>query len=285
MKIIRRINNNAAICEDNKGHQLVALGRGIGFGTLPRDVSLSAIEHTFYDIDPKYLSLIEELDSDVFSFAAQLVEIARTQVSHKLSPNLPITLADHIAFAIKRAQEHMTIRMPLAYEVEQSYPVEYKLGLAALHGIFKTFGIRLPKSEAVGIALSIINSSINTSNVSMRRKYQHDQFINLTTKIIEKQFNIKISKDSFDYARFITHINYLLNRIEKEESLGIQNFELYQTLLTQYPKATNCAQNISQLVKQNYDKKLTQEEIAYLTLHISRLSIRAGIIENSSDIQ
>lgn len=35
MRAIQRINHNAAICEDGAGRQLIALGRGIGFGDMP----------------------------------------------------------------------------------------------------------------------------------------------------------------------------------------------------------------------------------------------------------
>lgn len=128
VRAIRRINNNAAICEDGKGHQLVALGRGIGFGQLPREVPLADVRRTFYGIDPKYLPLIEELDPEVLEFAAQLAEVARTSISSELSPNLPITLADHIEFAIKRTREHMVVQTPLAYDVEQNFLIQYKLG-------------------------------------------------------------------------------------------------------------------------------------------------------------
>ena len=40
MRAIQRINHNAAICEDGAGRQLIALGRGIGFGDMPHEVDL-----------------------------------------------------------------------------------------------------------------------------------------------------------------------------------------------------------------------------------------------------
>ena len=38
MKIIRKINNNAAVAQDRKGRELVGLGRGVGCGTLRYEV-------------------------------------------------------------------------------------------------------------------------------------------------------------------------------------------------------------------------------------------------------
>lgn len=60
MRAVRKINNNAAVYADGKGRELVALGRGIGFGQLPREVALADITRTFYRVDAKYLDLTQE---------------------------------------------------------------------------------------------------------------------------------------------------------------------------------------------------------------------------------
>ena len=82
MRVIKSINNNAAICVDGKGRELIALGNGIGFGTVPREVPLSDIKRTFYGVDPKYLGLVSELPEDVLEFAAQLADLARSGLSY-----------------------------------------------------------------------------------------------------------------------------------------------------------------------------------------------------------
>lgn len=105
MRVIKSIHNNAAIYTDGKGYELIALG--IGFGTIPREIPFSDIEHTFYGIDPKSLGLVSELSEDVLKFAAQFADLACT-----ISPNLPVTLANHIAFAIKRTCGHMVVEIP-----------------------------------------------------------------------------------------------------------------------------------------------------------------------------
>jgi beta-glucoside operon transcriptional antiterminator len=110
MCVIKSINNNAAICADGKEHELIALG--IGFGTIPREIPFSDIKRMFYGIDPKSLGLVSELSEDVLEFAAQLADLACTSLSYELSPNLPVTLADYIAFAIKRTRGHMVVEIP-----------------------------------------------------------------------------------------------------------------------------------------------------------------------------
>ena len=70
MRVIKSINHNAAIGVDSLGREVVVLGSGVGFGTIPREVPLSEISRTFVGIEPKYLGLIEELPQEHLEFAA-----------------------------------------------------------------------------------------------------------------------------------------------------------------------------------------------------------------------
>ena len=55
MKLLRKINNNAAVAQDNRGREMVVLGRGVGFHSMPYELpDLSVVYRTFYDEDPQY---------------------------------------------------------------------------------------------------------------------------------------------------------------------------------------------------------------------------------------
>lgn len=271
MKAIKRINHNAAICEDGAGRQLIALGRGIGFGEYPHEVPLESIQRTFYGVDPKYLAFIDEVDPAVLEFAAQFADIVTQQVSYELSANLPITLADHFQFAIKRAQEHIMVPMPLACEVEQSHPVEYKLGELAVRGLMKTFNVRMPRDEAVGVALSISNSKVAPSVRETEATRREVLVLERAAALIEEHMDARVNRDSFSYARFTTHIRYLLKRMAAGESLATENADLFDVLAQQYPEATVCAEAIGALIERAYGMPLSREELVYLIMHINRI--------------
>ncbi|WP_130812558.1 PRD domain-containing protein [Olsenella sp. Marseille-P4559] len=271
MRVIKSINNNAAICEDGKGRELIALGTGIGFGAVPREVSLSDITRTFYGVDPKYLGLVSELPEDVLEFAAQLADLARTSLSYELSPNLPVTLADHISFAIKRAREHMIVEMPLAFDVQQSYPAEYRLGEMAVHGIERTFDVRPPRTEAVGIALSIVNSAISASARDTRRQKTTECLIEGSTKIVEQRLHVSVGRDSFDYARFATHMRYLIGRLLSGERISSGAAILLPELEERYPEIAATGNAVANFLEKSLDKRLDEEERVYLILHVNRV--------------
>ena len=43
MKAVKRLNNNVVVCTDRKGRELIAIGKGIGFGEMPKDISINDI--------------------------------------------------------------------------------------------------------------------------------------------------------------------------------------------------------------------------------------------------
>lgn len=271
MRVVKRINNNAAICEDAAGRQLIALGRGIGFGDLPREVSLADVQRTFYDIDDKYLALIDEVDPTVLEFAAQLADIATQQLSYDLSPNLPITLADHTQFALKRAREHLILPMPLSFDIEQQHPLEYRLGEIAVRGIRKTFDVRLPANEATGFALSLLNAAVTPSQRQNAASKAEDELLERFTHLIEERFNITVDRRSFAFSRFATHIRYLLKRVEDDRPIDSGNAGLFGPLSEQYPEIAACATEMGYMIEEAFERTVSEEELVYLIMHINRI--------------
>lgn len=278
VQAIRRINNNAAICTDGKGNELVAIGKGVGFGELPRELALADITRTFYSVDEKYLGLIGEMPEDVLEYASRLADLCRATLSYGLSPNLPITLADHIQFMIERARKHMVVQIPLSYEVRQAHPAEYRLGELAVKSIRKSFGVRIDRHEAAGIALSIYNSAMGLSERAIRRKEDAAFLLEGITRIVEDEMGISVDRDSFDFARFATHVQYLIDRVLRGDPIDTSNSELYDEIASGYPKALVCADRASELIESRLRAAaLAKEEKLYLMLHINRISERIAV--------
>ena len=231
MRVVKRINHNAALLVNDKGTELVALGKGIGFPDGPDEVSLAQIERTFYNVDARYLPLLNEIDPKVMEFSAQIADIARANISRELSANLPFTLADHISFAIKRCREHMYVQMPLSCDVQQQYPIEFKIATFAHAGIEREFGVSMPRGERAGIALCIVNSVMASSSKAKSNDVRREErLIEKLVTIIEKDLDIVVDRDAFDYARYDTHVRYLLERVRTGEPLNTDNASLYQPL-------------------------------------------------------
>lgn len=276
MRAIKSINHNAAVCLDSAGHEVVVLGKGVGFGEVPHEVPVTSVSRTFYDIDPQYLGLIEELPVEHLEFAAQCADVIRQQVSYELSPNLPLTLADHISFMLKRARKHLIVSMPLAYDVRQSYPLELQLGELCVRGAQRTFGVTLPMNEATGVALSIVNSALSASATRGTSDARAERMTNRVTRLVERELGVAIERESFDYARFAAHLRYLIDRMVSGEPITTSNAPLYEEVAHAYPAVASCADRVAQYLARALGADVSDEERLYLMLHINRVADRSG---------
>lgn len=106
MKIVKRINTNAAIAITGNKKEIVILGKGVGFPKVPYELTdISVIERTFYDIDPIYINVLANLSNDIVIVCTKIYELAKLKLECELNTNFPIILADHIQFAIERIRK------------------------------------------------------------------------------------------------------------------------------------------------------------------------------------
>lgn len=52
VQVVKKLNNNFVLCEDEEGVTFIAYGKGIGFPKTPYELTdLSLIDRRFYDVD------------------------------------------------------------------------------------------------------------------------------------------------------------------------------------------------------------------------------------------
>ena len=219
-----------------------------------------------------YVELAASLPEDMVLLAADIVEIARCELDCDLNPNLPITLADHLSFAIERFQTGMEVQSPLAYDIAHFYPAEVELGRQALEIIRQRKGISLPESEATSIALHLINGEME--NNDMHATLTTTKVIRDVTNIIEDTLGISLDTSGFNYSRFVMHIRYLLQRMEQgtQENNGMSS--AMRQLIVQYPDIYRCTMKMVNYFSRNFQWECSEDEKLYLFMHINRLKER-----------
>lgn len=272
MRILRKLNNNAIVCTDSKGREIVAMGKGIGYGDIGREVSLAEIDRSFYDVDLDGQNVMRDLSAEVVLFAAKILDIAENELPYQLTPNAVLLLADHIAFAMERQRKQIHVRMPLAYDVQQTYPVEYKIGKYAVDRVRKEFKIGLPNEEAAGIAMNLINSRYTAAKNDDSEEF--DGMLEEITEIVEGHFRIIVDRDSFNYSRYATHLQYLFKRIHEKKTIDSENLRLYKNLGEEFPDISECVESIAVHIREVWGCELSEEEKLYLILHINRICVK-----------
>lgn len=277
MRAIRGINNNVAVCIDCAGKECVAMGKGIGFGAMPREIPLSSVTHTYYSVDVRELDGIKDIPQDVLLFAAREADRIREQLSYALSPNMAFLLADHIAFAIKRAREHVQACMPLTYDVQHNYPEEYRVGKQLVRRIRKEFLVDLGDDEAAGIAMNLVNARLDSvSKQDAARSLADEEMLEEITEIVEDEFGVSVDRSSFAFSRYATHLHYLFARIHRGEVLRAGGISSYKDLFEHFPEGISCVERIVRHIEASWKVSLDDDEKLYLVLHVSRICIKGG---------
>lgn len=272
MIVVKNINNNVALCLDSKGQEVVVFGKGVGFLKPPSEVPLSKIQRTFYDLNRKFLPLLDDIPLDVIDFTAQQVAQIRGQLPYETNANLIMTLADHLAFAMTRAKKGIYTPMPSIYEMEQNYPVEVGIGRQIIKAMEETFHVKLPKSEVQGVAMHFINASLGSpSSGQLTAEEEYETILERMTQIVEYALQVTIRRDTFNYARFATHVQYLLKRVQEESSIDSDNLQVYASIRDEYKDVSACVDQIHEYLQRNWSIDLSEEEKLYLIMHINRV--------------
>lgn len=276
MIVTKKINNNVAACIDGNGRELVAFGKGIGFPQMPYELTdLRKIDRTFYDIGHQFLPLLNDIPENILIFTARMMDDILPELPYETSPNIVLTLADHIAFAIERSKKGVVLQMPSAYQLEHTYPQEIKIGRQFVQAIRQELCPMLPKNETQGIAMHFINArnglvdpQLPSTNLPQDRI---DELVEVSTQMIEEELNITVHRGTFNYVRFATHVEYLLQRLFEEQHIDSDNLQMYRSIREEYPEISACVDRISKYFLKELGATLTEEERLYLILHVNRV--------------
>lgn len=273
MKIDKVINNNIVSVLEPSGEEIIVMGRGLGFQGRPgKEIREDKIEKIFR-LDSQteveqFKTLLQNLPLEHIQVSNEIISYAKSVLKKRLNKNIYITLTDHINFAIDRMKQNMIFANPLLREVRSFYREEYLIGEYAIALIKKKLGVEMPVDEAASVALHIVNAEYNT---------KMSDAINITTLIqyvldlVKERFSITYDEESLNYERFITHLRFLSQRIYSNELLENGSTELSALVSAMYPQEYAVSQEIRDYIKENYHHEVTDDETAYLTIHIKRV--------------
>lgn len=273
MKIEKVINNNVVSTYDEEGREIIVMGRGVGFKAKEgSSIDEKKIEKIFRleskNTTERFKELLADLPMEHVQVSAEIISYAKEVLGRPLNPNVYVTLTDHINFALERLKKNMMFSNPLIREVRSFYHEEYLIGEYAIAMIEKQLGAKLPVDEAASIALHIVNAEYNAP---MGDTIKITTLIQQVTELVKEYFRIQIDERSLSCERFVTHLRFLAQRVLAGEHLKLDNLEFQEVIDRLYPKEYECSQKIRELIQSQYGHTVTEEEVAYLALHIKRI--------------
>lgn len=273
MRIDKIINNNIISARDSQGVELMAMGKGIGFGQKPgNEIDDKAVEKIFRleNIDNKeyFKELLASLPLEHIRLATDIISYAKESLGLILSQNVYLTLTDHIGFTLKKHREGMIFNNALYDEVRLFYPVEYSVGRYALELIEERTSCRLGEDEAASIALHLVNAEMDSA---MGTTFIMVKMMREMMEIIEQQITIPTGR-IYPRERLISDLKQLANRLVSEEPIsGRQDDLLYEFVREHYRDEYQIISRLSEYIENEYQCSMTEEEIIYLVLNIKRM--------------
>ncbi|MDF2046985.1 MULTISPECIES: PRD domain-containing protein [Microbacterium] len=278
MQVVRVFNNSVVLAVDRRGIEQILMGRGVGFHVRAGStVDMRLVEKRFTPGPSasveRIVALLRDIPSKHLALADEVLRVARGILGKGIGGHVLLPLADHISFALRRVAEGTTpIDYPLRWEVRQLYPAEAAVGKRALDIIEHRTGMRLPDQEAIPLALHFVNAQLGDADV--KAALQMTQVLSQTLDIVQSTFGLAIDEESAPVARFVTHLRFLFAREQSGRIVaGDGDDSLLEALRASRPDAYAAAQRIADLFAARFDRALSTDEVLYLTLHVSRLTM------------
>ena len=275
MEVLRVFNNNVVLAKDGR-REVILTGRGLGFKARPgMKVDQAKVVRVFVPADGRDPDHMAQLLGDIPPEIIKLVSDAMDELGlgdqASRNPTLVMALADHVCGTLRRVRNGIpAVPYPLTEEVRSLYGDEYAQGEALLAALNRRLNGALPSTEAVAFALHLVNAGFATGDLS--HTYAMTGVIQQLLAVIEGAYGITLDEHSVNVGRFITHLRYLFVRIHQHSQLEREPAAIVSSIRQSYPKAAQCAQRIAELIELRLDTTLTEDEIAYLTLHVARVT-------------
>lgn len=270
----KRINNNVVVVLDEQGNEQIVTGRGLGFNVIPgAKVDERKIEKIFTlkntIANQRLQELFKTIPVEHVELAEEIVSYAKIHIDNELNENVIVSLCDHMYMAVERKKQDIEVKNVMLWDIKKFYRDEYLVGQYAIRLIQERFGVTLGDDEAGFIALHIVNAQLDVKTKSVKEITQVMQEIET---IVRMTFNIVLDVESVYYYRFITHLKFFAERLFSGKTYKNQDIDnMLELVRRKHPKECACVEKIAQFLKDRYGYSLGEEEILYLSIHISRV--------------
>lgn len=274
MRVVKILNNNYILVEDEHGNELIVMGKGLRFlNQVGSRLKEENVQKFFAPKDKKtvrdWQQILENVPEDYAEAIHSAILLADNAMPEKLNEQIFITLFDHLVFALERQKKNVVLQNRLLWEVRQFYPKEFALGKMMIGYLNQNLNMELPEEEAGNIAFHLVNAQ--TENPDMEQTMLVMRMLKDIFNIVQFSFAQKIQTDSVHYTRFVTHMQFFLQRVLDHKMLSGNELSIFEQIAGQSPESYQCANKIGDYIKKSLKVEIPREELLYLTIHIARI--------------
>ncbi|TFD48373.1 PRD domain-containing protein [Cryobacterium frigoriphilum] len=268
------LNNNVVISIDVSGQERVLMGRGLGFQLLPTDtIDPAKVEKTFIldqGSEAEHArQLLTSVPYPVVEAVMSAVDEAERTLGRSLGRRLPLAIIDHIQYVLERLQKGIRIPSTSMPELRILHPQEFAAATAMSRSVSASLQTALPEEEAVFLTMHLLNATRDEPNGTAALLFRRVQHV-ITT--VETGLGVTLDPGGPDYARFILHVQFLLQRLVANTMLRGSETSFFEFAKHSYPRSYAIAVNVKLYVSAATGSDLTDEELLYVIVHVERLA-------------
>lgn len=250
------------------------MGRGLGFQLQPNQpIDPAKVEKTFVldkggDGDHARQVLTNAPYAVIEAVTAAIDEAERS-LGRSLGRRLTLAVIDHIQFVLERLDDGVRIPGASMPELRVLHPQEFAVAAAMARSVGESLNTVLPDEEAVFLTMHLLNATRDEPNGTAALLFRRVQHVVAT---VEHGLGVGLDPDSPDYARFILHVQFLLQRLVAKSMLRGADTSFFEYAKHSYPRSHAIANDVKAYVSAATGSELTDEELLYVIVHVERLA-------------
>ncbi|HEL0640801.1 TPA: PRD domain-containing protein [Streptococcus equi subsp. zooepidemicus] len=273
-RLIRPLNNNAALVKNAANEQAVVMGVGIAFQKKKGDlIREEAVEKTFLlkndEARENLLLLLKDVPLDFITVTYDVIDWLVLTYHYPVQQYLYVTLTDHIYAAYHMLQKgtYSTNRLP---DISKEFGQEYEMAQAALEMFRQRLRTAFPDDEVTKIALHFINAKGEESS-PQREHSSTKKLLNQVEAALMANGITRTSTNSHFYDRLMIHLTYFIQSLDRKNQGYHAIGSLEEQIKKEYPRAYEIGSAIYQLMTDLTGQELVESEKIYIVIHIQRL--------------
>lgn len=278
IKIIKILNNNAFVSQDDTGNEVVVMGVGIAFGKKNGQIVEPSNRYKIFSninskIIDRFKNVFSDIPEDYLEITERLIFVMEKEYGKKIDDIIYVSLTEHLHGAVERINKGIEVANPLLMDIKRLFKDEFEVGMLGVKEVNQRFDVAFSEDEAAYIAQHLINGQLdNLVDINDMSKLMQE-IIN----IIKFTFRIEFNEESIYYYRFVTHLKFFAQRVIDKQIYTSENDDMFDLFKEKYVESYECVVKIDNYLSKNYYYHLNSDEQLYLLLHIEKITKNAKI--------
>ena len=237
-RILNPMNHNVSLVRNDKGEEVIVIGKGITFGKKKGDlIAEHQVEKIFRmkteESRENFMALLKDVPLDFITVTYEIIDKLSKKYHYPIQEYLYVTLTDHIYCSYQ----------------------------ALAQGRYKDSNLPDISTNAEGE-----NEVELVESIDKRKEILRNVEEVLTDYAIQRT-----KENNHFYDRFMIHLNYFLDYLDRSRDDNQSLLDMEDHIKQSYPKAFEIGSKIYDVITQHTGLDLYKSERVYLVLHIQRL--------------